>query len=105
MEIVEKTQRIVTKDDKGDHKVLFCKKDLWGGDLIARNKEEFIWIQVKSNRCDIARGLKQLTEDNEWPEVVKRWVIYWEPRQKEPEIVEVEMGEDAQEEEAASGSL
>lgn len=89
MEIVEKTQRIVTKDDKGKQFVLFSKKDLWGGDLVARDKEEMIWIQVKSNKCDIATGIKQLSEDDEWPEFVKRWVVYWEPRTREPEIIEV----------------
>ena len=89
VEIVEKTQRIVTKDDKGKQFVLFSKKDLWGGDLVARNKEELIWIQVKSNKGDIGRGIKQLSEDEDWPDHIKRWVICWEPRQREPEIVEV----------------
>lgn len=89
VEIVEKTQRIVTRDDKGKQFVLFSKKDLWGGDLVARNKEELIWVQVKSNKGDIGRGIKQLSEDDEWPESVKRWVMYWEPRAKEPEIIEV----------------
>lgn len=89
MEIVEKTQRVVTKDDKGKQFVLFCKKDLWGGDLVARNKEELIWVQVKSNKGDIATGIKQLSEDSDWPESVKRWVVIWEPRARDPEIIEV----------------
>ena len=93
VEIVEKTQRIVTKDSKGKQFVLFSKKDLWGGDLVARNREELIWIQVKSNKGDIGRGIKQLAEDDNWPESVKRWVVLWEHRAKEPEIVEVHMDE------------
>ena len=91
VDIVEKTQRIVTKDDKGKRFVLFQKKDLWGADLVARNRDELIWVQVKSNKGDIGRGIKQLSEDENWPEsdVVKRWVMCWEPRVREPEIVEV----------------
>ena len=93
-EIVEKVQRIVTKDDRGKHHVLFSKKDLWGADLVARNKEELIWVQVKCNSCDIATGIKQLCTDDNWPEFIKRWVICWEPRQKEPEIIEVKEGDE-----------
>ena len=91
VEIVEKTQRIVTREPNGKQHVLFAKRDLWGADLVARNKEEIIWIQVKSNRGDIAKGIKQLSVDDLWPEdsCVKRWVVYWEPRTREPEIVEV----------------
>ena len=97
-EIVEKVQRIVTKDDKGNHRVLFAKADLWGADLVARNKEDFIWIQVKSNRCDTATGIKQLSIDNLWPSFVKRWVMLWEPRMREPEIIEFEVDKDYDEE-------
>ena len=50
VEIIEKTQRIVTKDDRGKQFVMFMKKDLWGGDLVARNRDELIWVQVKSNK-------------------------------------------------------
>ena len=70
---------------------MFMKKDLWGGDLVARNRDELIWVQVKSNKGDIGRGIKQLSEDDNWPDNVKRWVVCWEPRVREPEIVEVVM--------------
>ena len=104
MDIVEKTQRIVTKDDKGKQFVLFQKKDLWGADLVARNREELIWVQVKSNKGDIGRGIKQLSEDENWPDsdVVKRWVICWEPRVREPEIVEVIIAEQTLEDDKLS---
>ena len=91
VEIIEKTQRIVTKDDRGKQFVMFMKKDLWGGDLVARNRDELIWVQVKSNKGDIGRGIKQLSEDDNWPDNVKRLVVCWEPRVREPEIVEVVM--------------
>ena len=104
VDIVEKTQRIVTKDDKGKQFVLFQKKDLWGADLVARNREELIWVQVKSNKGDIGRGIKQLSEDENWPDsdVVKRWVICWEPRVREPEIVEVIIAEQTLEDDELS---
>ena len=104
VDIVEKTQRIVTKDDKGKQLVLFQKKDLWGADLVARNREELIWVQVKSNKGDIGRGIKQLSEDENWPDsdVVKRWVICWEPRVREPEIVEVIIAEETLEDDELS---
>ena len=104
VDIVEKTQRIVTKDDKGKQFVLFQKKDLWGADLVARNREELIWVQVKSNKGDIGRGIKQLSEDENWPDsdVVKRWVMCWEPRVREPEIVEVIIAEQTLEDDELS---
>lgn len=104
VDIVEKTQRIVTKDDKGKQFVLFQKKDLWGADLVARNREELIWVQVKSNKGDIGRGIKQLSEDEHWPDsdVVKRWVMCWEPRVREPEIVEVIIAEQTLEDDELS---
>ena len=104
VDIVEKTQRIVTKDDKGKQFVLFQKKDLWGADLVARNREELIWVQVKSNKGDIGRGIKQLSEDENWPDsdVVKRWVMCWEPRVREPEIVEVIIAEETLEDDELS---
>ena len=94
VEIVEKAQRIVTRDDHGKPHVLFCKKDLWGGDLVARSKDELLWVQVKSNKTDISRRLKQLSEDDDWPPFVSRWVVIWEPRAKEPEIIEVVRSEE-----------
>jgi hypothetical protein len=84
VEILEKNQRIY----KGG-KVYFIKKDLWGADLIAKNEEELIFIQCKTNRAHISAGIKELHK-TKWPEFVKLWVVLWEPYDKEPEIIEVE---------------
>jgi len=81
VENLEKSQRIFTK--KG---VIFIKKDIWGSDLIAKNNKEIIFIQVKSNRTDINKGIKEI-EGTVWPEFIKRVIVIWEPRAREPEII------------------
>ena len=92
VENAEKSQRIVTKDrTTGELKVLFIKKDIWGADLIARNAESLVFVQVKANKGDISKGMKELSR-GPWPPSVGRWVAYWPPRRRMaegPEIVEV----------------
>ena len=58
VEVAEKNQRIWTK--KG---VIFIKKDLWGADLIAKNKFEMIFIQCKTNKVDINKGIMELKKN------------------------------------------
>lgn len=82
---IEIVRRIVTKDNK----VVFSKKDLWGGDLCASNKTEMIWIQVKSNKAHISAGIKELIKAP-LPPCIRKVVVYWPLRAREPEINEVE---------------
>lgn len=82
VEILEKHQRVMSKGQ-----VLFIKRDIWGCDLIAKNDSEIIFIQCKTNRADISKGMKELNK-TPWPSHVKRWVVLWTPREKEPEIIE-----------------
>lgn len=90
VENLERTERIYVYDKKEKkEKIIFVKRDLWGGDLIAAKKEseEVLWIQVKTNKGDIADGLKKL-EKNPLPDSkVQKVVVLWEPRQREPEII------------------
>ena len=60
-------------------RVVYVKRDLWGGDLIAKNEEEIVWVQVKANDGDVAAGAKQLLAAGPWPGV-SLWVVYWPPR-------------------------
>jgi len=83
VETLEKLQRIFVKGQ-----VFFAKKDIWGGDLVAKNNKEIIWIQCKTNKVDINKGLKELNATI-WPSFVKRWVVIWPLRAREPEVVEI----------------
>lgn len=105
VEGIEKSYKIY---DKKNDKIIFVKRDLWGGDLVACKKcskkttifsdyhtninatqDEMIWIQVKSNKVDINKGLKEL-EKSPLPSFVKKIVVYWPERAREPEIYECE---------------
>ena len=57
VENLEKNQRIFTK--KG---LIFIKKDLWGADIIAVKGDEMMFIQCKTNRVDINKGLNELAK-------------------------------------------
>lgn len=91
VESIEKNQTVFTKAKDGTAKYFFLKKDLWGGDLICAHKEknELLWLQVKTNKTDVSKGKKEL-ETNPLPKFVKKAVIWWLPRKKEPEILWVE---------------
>lgn len=81
---MEQSQRIWTK--KG---TIFIKKDIWGADLCAKNDKEIIFIQVKANKGDISKGIKELKK-TVWAKFIKLWVVYWQPRAREPEIIEIQ---------------
>jgi len=62
----------------------WIKKDLWGSDIICRGKQGIVFLQVKTGKHQVSKGVKQLTEDDNWPSSVQRVVCYWPPRAKEP---------------------
>ena len=81
--------RIVTKDKKtGADKVIFVKRDTFGADLMAMNGSQMLFVQVKTNKGDMAAGLKELAK-HPYPSFVELWVVRWEPRAREPEVAEV----------------
>jgi len=89
-EYLEKLQRIVVKDKKKNKsKVIFIKKDVWGADGVAMNGEEIIFWNSKLGDKNIAEGLKEFAK-YPYPKNVRRWLVVWEVRKREPEIVEVE---------------
>lgn len=91
VEIAEVAQRVYRRNkDTGELDVLYLKRDLWGADLVARNADHLIFIQVKSNPGDITRGIRQLSR-GPWPPFVGRWVVYWPPRRRLREGPEVEV--------------
>lgn len=90
VENLEKSQRLFIKGKNPpyDDKVIFIKKDIFGGDLIAMKKDELIFVQCKSNSVDINKGVNEFKKFP-FPDFVKKWVVYWQPRSKEPNITEI----------------
>lgn len=93
VEVLERTSRIMIPDkaNPGQLRVLFSRRDIWGADLIARNAERLVFIQVKANAGDVSKGMKELSV-GVWPASVERWVAHWPERRRSsegPEIVEV----------------
>jgi hypothetical protein len=78
---LETNQRLFIKG-----RMIFIKRDLWGADLIAKNDKEMIFIQCKTNKGDVNKGLKELNT-TVWPAFIKRWVVIWPLRAREPEVV------------------
>ena len=84
VEISELSQKIFTP------KGIFNKtSDLFGADLIMMNSKDIVFVQVKSNRVEINKGLVELKR-HPFPLHVQRWVVIWEHRARQPEIIEVE---------------
>jgi hypothetical protein len=79
---VETQSRIFKRDLLGKPEFLFRKSDLWGGDLVAKNETELVWIQVKANAGDIASGKHQLLKAAPWPKFVQLWVVHWPERRR-----------------------
>lgn len=95
VEPLERSLRVVTRDPKsGVAKVIFRRLDIWGADLVARNEDDLLFIQVKASQGDISKGIKELSR-GAWPRWVSRWVVWWPPRRRlalGPEITEVSDG-------------
>lgn len=67
-------------------------KDLWGADLVARNRSHLVFIQVKGNKGHMKYGERQLSVDSNWPgdsSIVERWVVHWPRYRKTTEGPEV----------------
>ena len=93
---VERLQRIfITKRRKKgiateqEGRILFRKKDWAGADGIAMNEQEIIFWNSKLGKKNLAEGLKEFLK-YPYPSCVKRWVIVWEKKAREPEIYDVE---------------
>lgn len=85
VEYLEKLQHIYAKG-----KVIYIKRDLLGADGLAVNDTEFILWNSISNRADLSKHIKRFKEYPN-PPFIKRYVILWEARVKEPELIEVDV--------------
>lgn len=55
----------------------YSTRDLFASDVVARNKTEIIFAQVKANKGGISAGVRELSKDDLWPPMVKRMVVHW----------------------------
>lgn len=84
---LERLQRLYTP--KG---VIFVKRDMFASDILAMNEEEIIFVQVKLGRKNIASAYKEFAKFV-FPPFVKRWIIVWEERARQPEIIPMDSEE------------
>ena len=85
-ESVEKLQRIVTKGGR----MVFLKKDIFASDGIAIGKGEVIFWNSILTRHNLAEHIRNyLAVPFPACEHLKQWVLVWEVRAKEPEVVDV----------------
>ena len=82
-EYLEINQRLYIKG-----KIIFIKRDLAGADGFAMDGKEIIFWQAKLNKAHIAEAIKEFHKFPYPPSVIK-WIIVWEKRAREPQIVEV----------------
>lgn len=85
VEYLEKLQRIFNPKTK---QTFYIKRDLFASDLLMVNTEVIIFANVtdKGHRSD--RMKKLMAEPFPECKYIKRWIIYWELRAKEPTIIE-----------------
>ncbi len=84
VEYLEKLQHIYAKG-----KVIYIKRDLLGADGLSVNDTEFILWNCITNKGDLSKHIKRFKEYPN-PSFIKRLIVYWEARAKEPEIIEVD---------------
>ena len=70
--------------------IFFKKKDLFGADLICINGKDIVFVQVKTNKVDVNKGLAEFKK-YPFPAFVKKWVVIWPVRAREPQVKELEL--------------
>jgi len=84
---MERVMWIPPKEPGG--RMIPVKKDQFGADLLAVTATEIVFVQVKLNRNNIAAGRHEFAKFT-FPTTTQQWIVIWEPRQREPEIIEME---------------
>ena len=84
---LERMQRIYTKG-----RIIPVKKDQFASDLLAVSSDEIIFIQVKFNSKveskNVAEAVKEFHKFA-FPKWAKKWIVVWQPRIREPNIIEI----------------
>jgi len=92
-EYLEKLQRIfITPNKKNKGKLIYIKRDLFASDILAMKSDKVIFVQVKSGGkktgIDIQKAIKEFNK-YPFPKFIDRWIIVWQDRQREPEIIDM----------------
>lgn len=82
----QNAEKFIRYLDRATGKMKMFKKDLFGADVIAMNRDKIIFVQVKSDSGDRSAGIKEF-QKYPFPEFVDRWVVIWTGN--EHEIVEI----------------
>jgi hypothetical protein len=67
------------------------KRDQFASDLVVMNKDILMFVQVKGGKAAIGGtfpAARRAFDAFVWPPFVKRLVVAWAPRAREPRIVE-----------------
>lgn len=85
---LERMMWIFTKDKTtGEKKMIPIKRDQFGSDLLAVNSEQIIFVQVKLNKKNVADARAEFAK-HVFPSCAQKWIVVWEVRAREPEIIE-----------------
>lgn len=82
---LERMQRIFKP---GSTELIFVKRDQFASDILAVNKDEVIFVQVKLGNKNTADAIRKFKEFP-CPPPAKQWVMTWEVGARQPEIVDV----------------
>ena len=85
-EILEISKRVYLGPDKP---LVNVKYDILGADGVSASDTEFILWNSITNRSDIGKHIKRF-KAIPCPRFIKRYLILWEPRAREPELIEVD---------------
>ena len=66
------------------------KRDQFGSDLLAMNKVESVYVQVKSGKVSgNFPAARRKFDEFQWPPNTRRWVVAWAPRSRQPRVIEM----------------
>jgi len=68
-------------------RMVWIATDIFASDLIAMNGEEILFIQVKTNRGDVSKAVKEFAK-HQFPPTIRKIVVCWPERASVPEIFE-----------------
>ena len=87
VDFLERTYRVYAKG-----KLIPVKKDVFASDVLAMGNGEIIFVQVKGGKSTTGINIKKAIEEfNKYPfpDYVKRIIVIWRERAREPELLEV----------------
>lgn len=75
--------------DKKRNKTGFVKRDLFGADMLAMNGQEMVFVNSVFGKGGVSEHIKRFNQ-YPFPPKTNRWIVVWELRAREPDIVFVD---------------